>query len=438
MVLVGSGVPVAIEGTDQFHDYHAHGEYRYLSGIAASGSVLAFDPERGWYLFAPVTSSEDRVWTGESEPLESLGSRAGIDDVRPLAELHSWLEARRGARLALIGHPDLRRSPEAYGLGDWETLESEPDDELASRLSRTVSALRRSKDAWELELMERAAAASTAGHLTALRRAHAGMSERLLQVELEAEFFRSGAERTAYGSIVASGPNSAVLHFAPTDRCLSDGELVLIDAGAECQGYASDVTRTFPVKRRFEGVQRDLYALVLDVQQRAIAGVVPGKEYRELHLEAAERVADGLVQLGLLRGDPASLVERDVHALFFPHGLGHLLGLATHDAGGCLEGRSPSDRFGLKWLRADLPLMPGYVVTVEPGIYFIPALLEDPELRRRFADSVDWPSVDRLAGFGGIRIEDDVLVTEGVPTVLTSEIPKSIKEIESLRSEANG
>jgi len=264
------------------------------------------------------------------------------------------------------------------------------------------------------------------------------MSERGLQIELEAEFLRSGGDRTAYGSIVASGPNAATLHFAPTDRLLSAGDLVLIDAGAECGGYASDVTRTFPVSSTYTGAQRDLYALVLDVQMGAIASAVAGKEYRELHLEAAGAVAEGLVQLGLLRGDPASLVERDVHALFFPHGLGHLLGLATHDAGGCLAGREPSDRFGLKWLRADLPLMPGYVVTVEPGIYFIPALIEDPDIRSRFADAVEWRAVDELAGLGGIRIEDDVLITEEGPRVLSADIPKSIEAIESLRREALG
>jgi Xaa-Pro aminopeptidase len=129
-------------------------------------------------------------------------------------------------------------------------------------------------------------------------------------------------------------------------------------------------------------------------------------------------------------------VERDVHALFFPHGLGHMLGLSTHDAGGCLAGRTPSDRFGLKWLRADLPLQENYVVTVEPGIYFIPALLDDPERRAAFADAVDWQRVDALRGFGGIRIEDDVLVTPAGSEVLSAAIPKSVEDIEAIRREA--
>jgi Xaa-Pro aminopeptidase len=155
-------------------------------------------------------------------------------------------------------------------------------------------------------------------------------------------------------------------------------------------------------------------------------------------MAAALSIAEGLASLRILRGDPATLVERDAHALFFPHGLGHMLGLATHDVGGCLAGREKSDRFGLKWLRTDLPLQPGYVVTIEPGIYFIPAILNDPARRKRYADAVDWARVDSLLSFGGIRIEDDVLVTETGSDVLSGAIPKSIAAIEAIRAEALG
>ena len=208
-----------------------------------------------------------------------------------------------------------------------------------------------------------------------------------------------------------------------------------MDAAAEWGGYAADVTRTWPVAARFEGIQRDLYELVLRVQETAIAGVRPGKEYKDLHLEAATGIAAGLVDLGILRGVAQDLVERDAHALFFCHGLGHMLGLATHDAGGCLAGRTPSDRFGLKWLRADLPVEENYVVTVEPGVYFIDAVLGDPAMREKYRDDVDWTRVDALQGFGGIRIEDDVRVTATGVEVLTSAIPKQIADIEDLRRE---
>lgn len=434
--VIPSGLPVSIAGTDQTHNFHAHAEHYYLSGVPSAGAVLTFDPSEGWTLFAPVPSRDERVWVGDGIDLEELGLQSGLDRVLSAERLAPWLEARRAEPLALIGNHDIEVRPHGYGVPGWAALELDIDERLSARLSELISEARRTKDPDEIALMRSAVDATEPGHLAGIRLARAGMSERDLQIEIEAEFFRAGSERTAYGSIVGSGPNASILHFAPSGRILRDGDLVLVDAAAERAGYAADVTRTFPVGERYSGIQRDLYELVLGVQGAAIAGVQPGVEYRDLHLAAARRVADGLVQLGILRGDPDSLVARDAHALFFPHGLGHLLGLATHDAGGCLAGREPSDRFGLKWLRADLPLEPGYVVTIEPGIYFIRALLTDPDRRSALADAVDWDRVDTLLDFGGIRIEDDVLVTPSGADVLSAAIPKTITDMESLRRQA--
>lgn len=435
VVIAAAGVHVPIPGTDQYHEFHAHPEFTYLSGAREPGTVVCFDATEGWMIFAPTAGLEDRVWVGEGVDLDVLGASSALR-VRPIAELGAWLEARRSETVAVLGNHDIVHQPRAYGLESWNALELFLDESLAARLSEQVSDSRRAKDPGEIRFMQGAADASRSGHVYAMRHAFAGMTERQLQIEVEAEFFRQGAERTAYGSIVGAGSNSAVLHFSPTHRAMQAGELVLMDAGAEHNSYASDVTRTFPVNARFEGVQRDLYQLVLDVQGAAIANARPGVEYKELHLAACGQIAQGLVDLGLMRGTAEDLVERDAHALFFPHGLGHMLGLSTHDAGGCLAGRTASDRFGLKWLRADLPLKPGYVVTMEPGIYFIKALIEDPARRQQFADCVDWSKVDALRDFGGIRIEDDVLITEEGSRVLTAAIPKSIDEIETLRSEA--
>jgi Xaa-Pro aminopeptidase len=244
----------------------------------------------------------------------------------------------------------------------------------------------------------------------------------MVQIELEAEFFRSGADFLAFDTIVAGGQNSATLHFAPTARPFVEGELVLIDAGAEYRGYASDVTRTYPVSGRFTPEQADLYALVRNAGIAAIDRCTPGTEFREVHRAAALVIADGLVDLGLLRGEAETLVERGAVSLFFPHGIGHMVGLGVRDAGEVLPGREPSpDAFPR--LRVDLPLLPGHVVTIEPGIYFVPALLGDPDLRKRHRDTVHWERAERLVGFGGIRIEQNVLITEHAPDVLTDNIP---------------
>ncbi len=435
LVIIPSGVHVPVEGTDQYHEFHAHPEAVYLSGARETGTVLTFDPSEGWVLFAPRAGLEDRVWVGDGVDHEALAAQTALP-VRPTDALRGWLEQRRGEPVALLGNHDITRRPRAYGLESWNALELFVDQSLSERLSEQVAESRRAKDSAEVGLMQAAADASLAGHRYAMTHARPGITERQLQIEVEAEFFRHGAERTAYGSIVGTGSNGAVLHFSPTNRALQHGELVLMDAGAEHEGYASDVTRTFPAGPVFSGAQRDLYQLVLDVQQTAIANAKPGVEYRDLHLAACAQIAGGLADLGLLTGSPGELVERDAHAMFFPHGLGHMLGLSTHDAGGCLAGRSPSDRFGLKWLRADLPLEPGYVVTVEPGIYFIKALIDDPARREQFADCVAWEKVDALRDFGGIRIEDDVLITGTGSRVLTEAIPRTIPAIETLRAEA--
>jgi Xaa-Pro aminopeptidase len=259
-----------------------------------------------------------------------------------------------------------------------------------------------------------------------MKEARPGLSERRVATELEGGFQRAGARRPAFESIVASGPNSATLHAEPTDRELAAGELLLIDAGAEVDGYACDCTRTWVLGGRPTAEQKDLHQLVRSVQEAAIARCVPGREYREIHLEAHSQFAQGLVDFGLLKGSPASLLERDAPALLWPHGIGHLVGLAVHDVGGYAPGRPRSDRPALRWLRADLPLAAGMAVTIEPGIYFIAALLDDPEVRNRYRDAVDWLRVDALRSFGGIRIEDTLLVTAGEPEVLTRDIPKGI------------
>jgi Xaa-Pro aminopeptidase len=212
-----------------------------------------------------------------------------------------------------------------------------------------------------------------------------------------------------------------VLHFPPTPRPIGDGELVLIDAGGEYRGYASDVTRTYPASGRFTDEQAELHELVRAACAAAIGACAAGTEFRDVHRTAALVIAEGLAGLGVVRGDPDELVARGAVALFMPHGVGHMLGLGVRDAGEVLPGRTPPP--GFPALRIDLPLEPGHVVTIEPGIYFVPALLRDGELRDRHRDDVVWERVEQLMTFGGIRIEHDVLVTGDEPEVLTSDIP---------------
>ncbi|MHC4223271.1 MAG: aminopeptidase P N-terminal domain-containing protein [Planctomycetota bacterium] len=400
IVLVPAGALVPIPGTDLNYPFRAHPEHRYLADSDLPGQVLAYDGEEGWTVFVPVPTDEEKVWEGGAEA-----------DGLPIAHLKDWLDVRRGRPVAMLGEP-------LPGI--------DFSEELSRRVRDAVTAARRIKDTEELGRIRRAAGATREGFAIAKSRAQPGTTERLLRIEVDAAMLRAGATHMAFDTIVAGGPNGAVFHFMPTDRELKKGEFCIVDAGAEYAGYASDVTRTYVAGGTPTAEQRELYALVLETQREAIAKCRPGKEYKELHLESCAQLAQGLVDFGLLKGKAEDLVEQGAHALFFPHGLGHLMGLAVHDAGGYLDGRARSEEFGLNFLRTDLPLEENYVVTIEPGLYFVPALLLDPGRRELFKSAVDWKRAETMLHLGGIRIEDDVLVTDGEPEILTPEIPHEL------------
>jgi Xaa-Pro aminopeptidase len=404
ILLIGAGSPVPLpENTDQSYPFRAHSEFFYVTGLECPGAIVAFDPHdglrAGWKLFVPEVTEAERVW-------EAMEQVAGD----PLTALPAWITRRRNRPLAQLGAP----FSGAYA-----------DQAFTVKVRESFTHARRPKDEPELATMRRAATATAAGYARARALIAPGVTERAVQIELEAEFFRHGATRTGYGTIVGTGPNSAVLHFEPTSRPAQKGEFVLIDAGAEIDRYVIDVTRTY-VAGEPSPFQRDLYEVVLSAQERAITRCLAGTEWRDVHMQCAVDLTAGLVSLGLMRGTAASLVEQEAHLLFFPHGLGHLVGLGVRDASGTLPGRPRSTVPSLRSLRVDLPLAPGFVITVEPGLYFIPALLNDPRRRSRFRDAVVWDKVEPLLGIGGVRIEDNVLVTSGAPEVLTAAIPKAL------------
>lgn len=402
IVLVAAGEPIGIPGgADQTYPFLSHAEYFYLTDREWPSAVLAFDPTAGWVDFVPATTEAERVWEGR-------GDAPGT----PLAQLAGWLDARRGRRIVQLG------APPAGAPGDGART---------AELREALLHARRPKDEAELARLRVACTASAGAFGALLPRIRARVSERALQIELEAEFYRRGCDRTGYGTIVGAGSNAGVLHFEPGSRVVRAGDAVLVDAGGEIRRYTADITRTYRAPGGDAGFFRELYAMVLALQERAVAGCRRGVEWRDLHMGACRDTVAGLVAMGLMRGDPDTLVERDAHALFFPHGLGHLVGLGVRDASGFLPGRTRSTRPGLNMLRTDLPLERDYVITVEPGVYFIPALLNDPGRRARYADCVAWDRIDALLDFGGIRIEDNVRITDGDPEVLTAGCPKTLE-----------
>lgn len=413
VLLVGAGQPVPKpEISDALLPFIAHQEYYYLAGHTdAVGGILAYDPltnqpglrslgEGGWTSFVPEVTEMDRVWEGRKQLPGEL-----------LAQFPAWLAARRDRPVVMLG-------ASISGVA--------ADVERTAEVRERYRHARRPKEPAEIALMQRCAVATAAGYAAIQPLLKPGVSERKLQIELEAEYFRHGAQTTGYDSIVGIGAQSAVFHGAPSpDRVAQEGDFILIDAGAQLDRYVIDVTRTY-VAGQPSAFQRDLYQAVLGAQTRTCAKCRPGAEWKDLHFATAVDMMGGLVAMGVLKGDPLSLVEQEVHTLFYPHGLGHMVGLGVRDASGLEPGRTRDERPSLRSLRMDLILRTGYIVTVEPGLYLIPAILDDRARREKYRDAVNWDLVDRHKHLGGVRIEDNLLVTAAEPVNLTAAIPKTL------------
>lgn len=404
-------VPTAPERTrnrDSHYPYRFDSYFYYLSGFREPEAVLVViaGAQPRSILFCRDKDPEREVWDGFRYGPAMAQEIYGFDEAHPISSLDAMLPDVLANQPAVFAHLGADGAWDARMLG-WL-------NEVRARVRTGVSApheiedvhalldeMRLVKDAHELAVMRRAAAISTDAHRRAMRAARPGRFEYEIEAELLHEFRHRGAQAPAYAPIVASGANACVLHYVHNDGMLADGDLLLIDAGCELDGYASDITRTFPVSGKFGGAHRDLYQLVLAAQAAAIAAVVPGNAWQQPHDAAVRILAQGFIDLGLLSGSLDQVIETGAYRKFYMHRTGHWLGLDVHDAG-------DYKRDG-EW-RA---LHPGMVLTVEPGCYV------------RAAEGVP----EKFAGIG-IRIEDDVLVTETGHEVLTSAAPKSVAEIE--------
>jgi Xaa-Pro aminopeptidase len=410
------------------HPFRQDSTFLYYVGLSVPGAAAVIRGDRTT-LYLPPVDPGDALWHGESPTLEQLAAQAGADEVLPRERLPP------AAYHALPVAEPLANADAAL-LSDRELDPADPGHGASERLLSAVVDARLALDDGEVAAMRRAVAATAVAHVQAMKATRPGGNEDAIDALIRGVFAAHGMA-PAYPPIVTV--RGEVLHGHAQGLPLSSGDLLLVDAGAEAaSGYASDVTRTWPVSGAFDPRQRAIYDLVLAANEASIARCRPGVRYRDVHLESARVLAQGLVDEGLLRGDVDGLVEAGAHAAFFPHGVGHLLGLDVHDmelygdAVGYQAGRVRSDQFGLAYLRLDRDLAAGMVVTIEPGFYVVPAILGDAALRERLGDSVDWAKASEWLGFGGIRIEDDVLITDGDPDVLSAAIPKTADAIEAI------
>jgi Xaa-Pro aminopeptidase len=408
----------ARRSNDTDYRYRQDSDFYYVTGFAEPEAVAVIapsHPEHKYTLFVRPRDPEREVWDGRRAGVEGARETYGADAAFPVAEFGEKLgDLLNGARSLY------------YRLGDGHP---ELDDQIVRQIARMRAQGRRGvhppsaiidpgsvlhemrlvKAVEEVALMRRAAEISAEAHREAMRRARPGMKEYEVEALLEYVFRRSGAAGPAYTTIVGTGANATVLHYIQNDAELRDGDLLLIDAGAEFETYAADITRTFPVSGRFTDAQRDVYRLVLRAQEECIAMVRPGVTLDEMHQRSVEIITEGMVTLGLLKGEPSKLIEDEGYKKFYMHRLGHYLGMDVHDVG----------RYHTEDREAR-PVEPGVVMTVEPGIYVA-------------ADAEGVP--DEYRGIG-VRIEDDVLVTSGGCEILTAAAPKQVEEIESLMASA--
>lgn len=311
---------------------------------------------------------------------------------------------------------------------------------LASEeLIRAVVSLRIIKEAIEIEEIEKAVNISWEMHVTAMKMCRAGIKEQEIFGVIEGIAWSKGAG-PAFPVILSI--NGQTLHNHAHNNILTEGRMMVTDAGAESLlHYASDITRTTPVGGKFDSRQRDIYEVVLRANNLAIGEAKPGKSFRQIHIDACKAIAQGMKELGLMKGDTEEAVMQGAHALFMPHGLGHMLGLDVHDMEGLGENyvgyndrTKRSDQFGLSFLRFALECKPGHVITIEPGCYFIPQLIDQWKSEGKFKEYICYDRLESYRDFGGIRIEDNIAITETGCRLLGRPIPKTVEEIESVCS----
>ncbi|SMO60994.1 aminopeptidase P family protein [Gracilimonas mengyeensis] len=408
--------------TDYEYPFRQESNFWYLTGVNEPDCALILDLKtEEYHLFVPKRDAQYAVWHGYVKSKDTYQQQYEPDHLHYDNEILHVLNNISPEKVYCLSEvdaelvEDLDRSFEV-------DIESLQDALTYCRVLKTDD---------ELKLMRKAAEVNNKAHRRAMEIIKPGMFEYEVKAAFTKVQYEHGLQQDAYNGIFASGKNGAILHYVENTSKIKDGDLFLLDAGHEYKGYASDYTRTYPANGKFTDIQAGVYDAVLNALNTCIEQVDPGVKMEDLHMNAARIMMEGLKELDLVKGSVDDMMENDIFALFFPHGLGHFLGLDTHDVGGYPKGVERIDRPGIKFLRVRRDLQPGMVITIEPGIYFIPALLipaieDDTQSKFLNADKLT-----KLFEFGGIRIEDNVVVTDDGCENLT-DVPKSREDIEKL------
>jgi Xaa-Pro aminopeptidase len=410
----------AVRSHDTNYRYRQNSDFFYLTGFEEPEAIAVIAPsqDKKFTMFVRPRDLEQEIWNGYRAGVEGAVADYSADQAFPVSEFDAKLpEILNGPDVLYYafghttGEMDQKIIRQLTNMRETNRKPLEPPRSIIDP-SSILHEMRVIKSAEEVAIMQRAADIAAEAHVEAMKDVRPGMMEYEVEAMLEAYFRKHGASGSSYTSIVGSGGNATVLHYIDNKDQLQDGDLLLVDAGAEYQGYASDITRTFPINGKFTQAQRDIYDLVLKCQVSCVDMVRPGVRLEELKTHSIEILTEGMVELGLLKGDPKKLIAEKKYMQFYMHNLGHYLGIDVHDAGRYyFNGESR-------------PAEVGMVMTIEPGLYISPDTSRIPE-----GFNKDIP--EKYLGIG-VRIEDDVLVTEKGARVLTHKVPKDPQEIEAV------
>ena len=425
---------------DNQYPFRQDSSFLYFFGLDCPGLAAVIDIDQGAEsVFGDDLTVDDIIWAGSQPPLDEKCQEAGISETAGLDQLQLVLERAIAQERKIHLLPQYR--PENI-LKIQQLLAIHPaviQDHVSESLIQAVVAQRSIKSDDEIAQIEAALDMSYEMQTTAMKMSRPGIYERQVAAVME-QIVLSHAGSLSFPTIFSI--HGETLHNHYHGNMMNAGDIAVNDSGAQTPlGYASDITRTIPVSGKFSQRQKEIYAIVLDAQNKAIEAAKPGVEFRNVHRLASEVLVSGLKDVGLVKGDVAEAVQAGVHALFFQCGLGHMMGLDVHDMEGLGEDyvgytdtikRNPE--FGWRSLRLGKALEPGFVITVEPGLYFIPELIDRWKTEQKNADYVNYDALEKYRDFGGIRIEDDVLITEEGSRMLGKPIPRTIEEVEAMSS----
>ena len=401
LVLISSGDAITKPGgLDQTYPFLPHPEYYWISGLRRPWGAVAYSKQDGFVDFVKPVSFEERLWEGVEGDVEG----------RNIAELETWIKSKKFKDVYLFGSHENK----TFGL-------TRVNHEQELDVLEVFNSVRRVKDQAEIDLVKRCAQAALKGYEAIEKFIRPGVTEREIQLEYENTVLKAGADKFPYDTIVGSGTNAAVLHFYPSKKVVGKDEFILIDAGADIEDYCVDITRVYSSTGKFTSQQQMIYDLVKKAQAKSVSMCTPGTYWPDVHAASARIMAEGLRDLNVMTCSADEALETGAISAFFPHGVGHLVGLRVRDVGG-IANVAPKNHYGVR-IRVDFHLKENYLITVEPGLYFVKNIIDNPEKRSQYKDQINWNEVEKWRNIGGVRIEDDIVVG-ATPQNLTEIVKK--------------